>query len=497
MSATVDWSRLADGFGPATTTPALLRRLSATAADQRAAARDELRERYLVDDAPTGLPAVVAAVVELAGGARPRDRAELILLALDLAVGDPDGSVVRSSRGELARTAVEQRALRAFAAIAPTLVDGLGGRDAAVRACCTRAAAFLARPGAAVLAALAAAGDDRDDHVRVGALLALATLARDGVKAAQRPYAAGRASAAPSVAALAAAVRGERADDAALIALAGALAEPAVARVRQPWAGGDLGDAAAAALTAAGARARVALPQLLDAVERTDDRARLRNAALALTVLLGEAARTIAPATLTADERAGLARLAAAGAPADYARYGLPGEPAALRRALGVGGAASSPVATELAIGAQPARPVWQWFGALFEGQIDRDALTAALIARFAPAALRALLRDATRGAFSAPLPPLALVEAVTPHLGDDPAAERALADDTLALPRDQLAPPAALLAVLPLARRGPLDARYHPLASRALRGNDKAVVGRLEALLGAALVAALRPPRK
>lgn len=66
MAKTTSWSKLMDGYGPATSTPAFIADLSAKSATKRKQARDELYDRFATDAPVTGLPEVVKALVPLA-----------------------------------------------------------------------------------------------------------------------------------------------------------------------------------------------------------------------------------------------------------------------------------------------------------------------------------------------------------------------------------------------------------------------------------------------
>jgi|GEM_PF-4195566 len=189
--------------------------------------------------------------------------------------------------------------------------------------------------------------------------------------------------------------------------------------------------------------------------------------------------------------------MAKVGAAAGYRRYGLPETPAQLLVLLGAsGGGDAPPIEQQVEIPQKGARAAWQWFAAVFAKEIDGDTLLRALRARFGPAELLALLRDATRGAFGAPLPPMALIFEAAAHTGDDVSAYLRLADETLAL-HPVPPPPAALLAALPLVRLGITSDKYDPLFSRVFRGNDKAVVVEFEKLLPADVAARVKPKPK
>ncbi len=287
---------------------------------------------------------------------------------------------------------------------------------------------------------------------------------------------------------------------AALVELATALSAPPRAREGLPWANGDLADVASAILRGEGERARAVAPLVVDAIERGRDRAQLRDAQLALHLLMPEHAdtkRTLAATDLTQDQRSALERMARAHANAPYRRYGLPENPAELLRLLAPPeGDNAPPIEQQLELPGKGSRATWQWFAALFAKEVDRDSLLAALRARFTPAELLAVLQEATRGAWNAPMPPMALIFEAVRHTGDDVSAYLKLADDTLAL--DPVAgPPAALLATLPLVQRGTIDAKYDPLYTRVFRGNDRAIVAEFERLLPADVVARVKPKPK
>ncbi len=112
---------------------------------------------------------------------------------------------------------------------------------------------------------------------------------------------------------------------------------PPRARDDLPWANGDLADVASAILRAQGERAMAVAPLVVDAVEKQSGRAQMRDADLALHLLLPEHANTkdtLAPTDLTREQRSSLERMARAKAPAGYRRYGLPENPTQLPMAL-------------------------------------------------------------------------------------------------------------------------------------------------------------------
>jgi hypothetical protein len=239
---------------------------------------------------------------------------------------------------------------------------------------------------------------------------------------------------------------------------------------------------------------------VVDAVEKESDRAQLRDADLALHLLMPEHAdtkRTLAAIDLSQEQRSALERMARANANARYRRYGLPENPAQLLRLLAPSGDRSArPIEQQIELPGKGSRAAWQWFIALFAKEVDRDSLLAALRARFTPAELLAVLRDATRGAWDTPMPPMALIFDAVRHTGDDLTAYLDLADETLAL-APVAGPPAALLATLPLVQRGRIDEKYDPLYTRVFRGNDKAIVAEFEKLLPAEVAARVKPRPK
>jgi hypothetical protein len=502
MATTPSWSTLLDGYGSATTTPDLLADLRAPSAATRRSARKELYHRYVTDEPVSGLPEVVKALVQLAFDDWTVETSANIRMLVDLVMVDPDAYLREPFGGAEAvkrMGEVERAAYDAFLEL--QLGPSLSAPDPKLRATAALALSFVVAPDGEALGHLERLADsDPVEDVRISALLALARIARHGVPELRTDVSRLSARVGGAPGAIATFLVGEELGHAALVELATSLSAPPRDRESLPWANGDLADIAAAILRSEGERARAVAPWVVAAVEKESDRAQLRDAELALHLLMPEHAdtkRTLAAIDLTQEQRSALERMGRAKAPARYRRYGLPESPAQLLRLLDtLGGNSAPPIAQELELPGKGSRAVWQWFAALFAKEVDRDSLLAALRARFTPAELLAVLRDATRGALDTPMPPMALIFDAVHHTGDDLSAYLELADETLAL--DPVAsPPAALLATLPIVQRGRTDEKYDPLYTRVFRGHDKAVVAEFEKLLPAEVVARVKPKPK
>ena len=502
MATTPSRSTLLDGSGTATTTPDLLAALLAPSADKRRSARAELYHRYVTDEPVSGLPEVVQALVPLACDERTVERSAILRMLVDLVMVDPDAYLREPFAGAKAVNTmgeVERAAYDAFLAL--PLGPSLTAPDPKLRAVAALALSFVVAPDDEALGHLERLADsDPVEDVRISALLALARIARHGVPALRTAVSRLSARVGGAPGAIATFLVGEELGHAARVALATSLSAPPRDREALPWANGDLADVAAAILRSEGERARAVAPLVVDAVEKGSDRAQLRDADLALHLLMPEHAdthRTLAAQDLTQEQRSALERMGRANAPARYRRFGLPENPSQLLRLLAPPrGDSAPPFEQALELPGKGSRATWQWFVALFAKEVDRDSLMAALRARFTPAELLSVLRDATRGALGTPMPPMAMIVDAVRHTGDDLTAYLELADETLA--RDPVAgPPAALLATLPIVQRGRTDARYDPLYTRVFRGNDKAVVAEFEKLLPAEVVARVKPTPK
>jgi hypothetical protein len=502
MPTTPSWSTLLDAHGPATTKPDLLADLCAPSAEKRRRAREELYDRYVTDEPVSGLPEVVKALVQVAFDERTVEVSANIRLLVDLVMVDPDvylrepfaGAKAVNTMGEL-----ERAAYHAFLEL--QLGSSLTAPDPELRAITALALSFVVEPDGESLGHLERlAASDPVEEVRISALLALARIGRHGSPGLRTAVSRLSARVGGAPGAIARFLVGEELGHAALVELATALSAPPRARESLPWANGDLADVASAILRGEGERARAVAPLVVDAVEKESDRAQLRDADLALHLLMPEHAdtkRTLAAIDLSQEQRSALERMARANANARYRRYGLPENPAQLLRLLAPSGDRSArPIEQQIELPGKGSRATWQWFIALFAKEVDRDSLLAALRARFTPAELLAVLRDATRGAWDTPMPPMALIFDAVRHTGDDLTAYLDLADETLAL-APVAGPPAALLATLPLVQRGRIDEKYDPLYTRVFRGNDKAIVAEFEKLLPAEVAARVKPRPK
>lgn len=491
-----------DAFGPATTTPNVLADLCAPSAEKRKRAREELYDRYVTDDPVSGLPEVVKALVPLAFDERTVEVSANIRLLVDLVMVDPDAYLREPFAGAKAVNTMGELERAAYDAFLELQFDqAFEAPDPKLRAIAALALSFVVEPDGEALGHLERLGSsDPEEEVRISALLALARIGRHGPPELREAVSRLSARVGGAPGAIATFLVGEELGRTALVELAMALSAPPRDREALPWANGDLADVASAILRREGERATAVAPLVVDAVERERDRAQLRDAELALHLLMPEhadAKRTLAAIDLTQEQRSALERMARAEANASYRRYGLPENPAQLVRFLAPpGGNSAPPIEQQLELPGKGSRATWQWFVALFAKEVDRDSLLAALRARFTPSDLLAVLRDATRGAGNAPMPPMALIFDAVRHTGDDLTAYLELADETLAL--DPVAgPPAALLATLPLVQRGRIDEKYDPLYTRVFRGNDKAVVAEFEKLLPAEVAARVKPKSK
>jgi hypothetical protein len=480
----------------------VLAALASPSASVRADARATLHDAFVTEEPVPELPAVAKALAAVALDPSIGEVEANVRLLVDLVLVDPDAYLFEAFGGAAAvraMSSLEREAYDVLVDLAPALERSLHDPNPRLRAVACLALSFVVEPFPTSTLEALASGDPAEE-VRVSALFALARHARGGSATTRARVAERIAEVGGAPAAIATYLLGALLDRGAIEALATSLHVPARSHDDLPWAHGDLADVAAGILRVEGERARFVVDAVVAAVEQARDRAQLRNAELALFLLLPEhanARRLLTAADLSDAQRAALERMGRAQAPADYRRYGLPEAPAQLLALLSArGGAEGPPIERGLVIPGKGERPTWQWFDALFNKEIERDPLLLALRERFTPSELLEVLRDATRGAFGAPLPPMALVFEAAAALGDDRDAFVRLADETLAS-GPTAAPPAALLAALPLVRLGLTTERYDPLFLRVFRGNDKAVVAEFERLLPSEVVARVKPKSK
>lgn len=455
-----------------------------------------LRERFEAGPV-SALPAVASELVERLGQPGRGDRAELWELLVAIVFAEPERYALSPFVPKKKQKADLTAALSVFSGAEPLLEEALDSKDPALRAAGAYAASFLPAPSPSLAARVAKLARRTNQHPaeECSLLLALGTLVRRGA-AEQGELPAPGAEASPRMRAAhvlariiahgVAAAPLELRDMNALALFLGQSADPAS---ESPWGGRELGNLAAEALVAQGERARPVVPLLLANIAGMDARLQARNRDLALDLVFASRPdrAPVAPADLDADQKAAIELLLGAGVDVAYPRLGILNS-ANARGLVSEAEAAEGgkrPIERELRLSAGT-RPAWQWFDAVWSGEVDAQSLLQAMATRFAPDELWEVMVDAFEAKFGHAQPPMVFAEAAADAVACDAAAVRALAE-RLQAQGVRCSPPAAVYAVKLLLRAGGAAAvisDFEPLALVALGGNDDAVIERLLAAL-------------